>query len=114
MGLWRKIKEMYSLRRKCVTVSPASNTVKSSVTPFSSINPAYPPFPLCCHGVAIPMATACLCGWPRAPTVEDSLNLSLHIPFKLPCRQIIHGQIWSLFFALRLNIHPMPLPALPL
>lgn len=42
-----------------------------------------PSFSLCCHGYAIPMATAGLYGWPRAPTVEDSLNLSLHIPFKL-------------------------------
>lgn len=45
------------------------------------VNPAYTLYFLCCHGYAIPMATAGLCGWPPAPTAEDSVNLSLHIPF---------------------------------
>lgn len=66
-------------------------------------SPFYPPtfiplllsFPLCCYGYAIPMATAVLCGWPPAPILEDILNLSLHILFKLNLKTV-----WALFILL--------------
>lgn len=34
-----------------------------------------PSSPLCCHGYAIPMATAGLYEWPQVPNAENSLNL---------------------------------------